>query len=67
MLWNTLYLDHALTELRSQGTAPIAADIARLSPLGSTHINMLGRYSFPATPASGQLRPLRDPALTDDS
>jgi len=67
VLWNTRYLDHALTELRSQGTAPIAADIARLSPLGSTHINMLGRYSFPATPASGQLRPLRDPALTDDS
>ena len=38
-------------------------DIARLSPLGFQHINLLGRYSFdlPESLARGELRPLRDP------
>ncbi len=39
-------------------------DVARLSPLGFEHINMLGRYAFtlPDAVARGELRPLRDPA-----
>ena len=38
-------------------------DVARLSPLGHVHINMLGRYAFtlPEIIARGELRPLRDP------
>ncbi len=45
-----------------------AEDVARLSPLGLDHINMLGRYAFilPDTIARGELRPLRDPRNTDD-
>lgn len=37
-------------------------DVARLSPLGFDHINMLGRYAstLPYTVARGELRPLRD-------
>jgi hypothetical protein len=40
------------------------ADVARLSPLGWEHINMLGRYSFavPDDVARGELRPLRNPS-----
>ena len=40
--------------------------MARLSPLGFDHINMLGRYAFilPDGIARGELRPLRDPAAT---
>jgi hypothetical protein len=40
-------------------------DVARLSPLGHEHINMLGRYAFslPDRIARGGLRPLRNPAL----
>jgi hypothetical protein len=34
---------------------------ARLSPLGYAHINMPGRYTFPAPSSTQQLRPLRDP------
>jgi hypothetical protein len=36
-------------------------DVARLSPLGFDHINMLGRYAFilPDQIARGELRPLR--------
>jgi hypothetical protein len=35
--------------------------LARLSPLGHEHINMLGRYAFilPEPVARGELRPLR--------
>jgi hypothetical protein len=42
--------------------------VARLSPLGFDHINMLGRYAFipPDLVARGELRPLRDPAIMDD-
>jgi hypothetical protein len=45
-------------------------DVARLSPLGHEHINMLGRYAFtlPEPVARGELRPLRSPAtLSDDA
>jgi hypothetical protein len=45
-----------------------ALDVARLSPLGFDHINMLGRYAFtlPDGIARGELRPLRDPRHTAD-
>jgi hypothetical protein len=33
--------------------------MARLSPLGDAHIDMLGRYAF-TTPAPDGLRPLRE-------
>ena len=38
-------------------------DVARLSPLGHKHVNMLGHYAFslPEAVARGELRPLRDP------
>ena len=38
-------------------------DVARLSPLGHEHINVLGRYSFALADgiAEGELRPLRHP------
>lgn len=57
VLWNTRYLDAAVTALRERGD-PV--DAARLSPLGHAHLNCLGRYSFAAPHRTG-LRPLRDP------
>lgn len=64
VLWNTLYMEAALHQLRAQGYPVSDADVARLSPLLHEHINMLGRYSFsvPEAVAKGELRPLRDPA-----
>jgi len=63
VLWNTLYMDAALAQLRSDGYEVRAEDAAHLSPLGPGHVNMLGRYAFtlPDTVARGELRPLRDP------
>ena len=68
VLWNTIYMDAALNQLRAEGYDVQDEDVARLSPLGSDHINMLGRYTFilPDAVAQGQLRPLRDPHIPDD-
>jgi TnpA family transposase len=68
VLWNTIYMDAALDKLRAEGFDVRAEDVARLSPLGFDHINMLGRYAFilPDLVARGELRPLRNPAIVDD-
>ncbi len=71
VLWNTIYMDAALDQLRAEGFDVRAEDVPRLSPLGVKHINMLGRYAFtlPDMVARGELRPLRDPtkAGVDDA
>ena len=63
VLWNTIYMDAALNQLRNEGFQVLDDDVARLSPLGHEHINMLGRYAFtlPDRVARGELRPLQDP------
>lgn len=68
VLWNTIYMDAALNQIRAEGFDVCAKDVARLSPLGFDHINLLGRYVFtlPDTVARGELRPLRDPTIRDD-
>jgi TnpA family transposase len=63
ILWNTLYMDAILAQLRQEGFLVRDEDEARLSPLAHDHINMLGRYSFavPDAVTRGELRPLRNP------
>ena len=69
VLWNTIYMDAALRQLRSEGFEVRDEDVARLSPLAHEHINVLGRYAFtlPEPIANGELRPLRDPNAIFDS
>jgi hypothetical protein len=64
VLWNTLYMEAALTQLRRQGYPVRDEDVARLSPLLYHHINMLGRYPFvvPEAVLRGARRPLHNPA-----
>jgi TnpA family transposase len=64
VLWNTIYMDAALRQLRAGGFDVYDEDVARLSPLAHQHVNMLGRYAFilPEIVARGELRPLRDPS-----
>ena len=62
-LWNTVYLDRALTTLRERGD-PIPDDLVRhLSPLGWEHINLTGDYIWNLNRhvAKGRFRPLRIP------
>jgi TnpA family transposase len=63
VLWNTIYMEAVLKQLRREGFPVQNEDIARLSPLGFSHINMGGRYTFavPDEVARGELRPLHDP------
>ena len=66
VLWNTLYLEAAL---RAEGFSVREEDVARLSPLGCEHINLLGRYAFcvPDQARRGELRPLRNPAAAAEN
>jgi hypothetical protein len=59
VLWNTIYMQAALNQLRAEGFTVLDEDVARLSPLVHDHINMLGRYSFalPESVTRGELRP----------
>ena len=68
VLWNTYYMDAAVSKLRSELQELKLEDIARLSPLGYKHVNMLGRYYFGlAEPIlRGELRPLRDPSSREE-
>ena len=63
VLWNTIYIDAALNQLRAEGYPVRNEDVARLSPLVFEHINLLGRYAFsvPEAVTRGELRPLRNP------
>jgi len=65
VLWNTRYMDAALSALRVSGYSVRDEDVARLAPLGFRHITFLGRYTFSYPDVTG-LRPLRDPAAADD-
>jgi TnpA family transposase len=68
VLWNTIYMDAALAQLRIEGFPIRDEDVARLTPLGHEHINMLGRYAFtlPEFVARGEMRPLRNPSVLID-
>lgn len=63
VLWNTLYMDAALQQLRQESYPINPEDVSRLSPLVFNHINLLGRYAFsvPESVQRGELRPLRTP------
>jgi len=63
VLWDAIYIQDALDELRAQGEVVRPEDVERLSPLVFHHINLQSKYHFilPEEIAQGQHRPLRDP------
>jgi len=60
ILWNSIYMQAALEHLTLQKQLVLDKDVARLSPLVHSHINMIGKYSFTLTDniLDGNLRPL---------
>jgi hypothetical protein len=62
VLWNTVYLDRAISALNATDK-PAAPELLRyLSPLSWEHINLTGNYSWPRTTQKpGRYRPLRRP------
>jgi len=65
-LWNTVYLDAALAQLRVDGHPALEDDIARLSVYIRRHLNVEGRHSFQLPELAGARRPLRDPDAADE-
>ncbi len=61
-------MDRALAALRQAGVAVPPEDVTRRSPLGFTHVTLIGRYQFalPEASARGEFRPLRALAAPDD-
>ncbi|MGW1997778.1 Tn3 family transposase [Embleya sp. NPDC001921] len=66
VLFNTRYMDAAVTKLRGDGFDVRDEDVARLSPFVRHHVNMLGRYSFRLPDLPDGLRPLRDPGTAEE-
>ncbi|WTX00847.1 Tn3 family transposase (plasmid) [Streptomycetaceae bacterium NBC_01309] len=66
VLFNTRYMDAAVTKLRADGFDVRDEDVARLSPFVRHHVNMLGRYSFKLPELPGGIRPLRDPGAAEE-
>lgn len=46
VLWNTVYLDRAITTLNQEGNATDPELLRFLSPLGWEHINLTGDYTW---------------------
>jgi len=66
-LWNTVYLDLILDDLRESGYPVRDEDVARLHPYWYKHINVHGHYSFEAPGLGGSgRRSLRDPDAEHD-
>jgi hypothetical protein len=61
VLWNTVYMNAALDQLRATGHPALAEDVARLSPFVRRHLGVHGDYSFLLPGLAGSLRELRDP------
>ncbi|HGJ5921513.1 Tn3 family transposase, partial [Arsenophonus apicola] len=58
VLWNTIYMDAAIQQLRHEGYPVHDEDVEKLSPLLFGHINMQVRYSFTGleSVSKGELR-----------
>lgn len=66
VLWNTRYINNIIEEISDTSAPPIDSDIARVSPFGHAHLDVLGRYTFPPATTLTTMRPLRDPDTADD-
>ena len=63
VVWNTDYMTRIIGLLREMGLEVLDEDIARITPLKTRHIKVLGEFNFNLHPdvIDGDLRPLRDP------
>lgn len=62
VVWNTVYMNEVIKQLRAEGYPIDDADVAHLSPARYEHINPYGKYPFNIDEAQrqGRLRPLRN-------
>jgi hypothetical protein len=60
ILWNTVYLSHALAELGFHGERVREDLLAHIAPLSWEHITFNGDYVWPTEPLQNVFRPLRN-------
>lgn len=66
VLWNTVYSNRAVEQLRAQGYPVLDTDEAKLSAFIREHIGIDGHYAFHLPDLGGNHRPLRNPDSRDD-
>ena len=64
IVWNTVYMQEAVDQIRREGFLVDDADLQYISPARFEHINAYGTYSFPVREEFNRqtLRPLRNPS-----
>jgi TnpA family transposase len=65
VLWNTVYINAALQQLRAAGHLVLDEDVVRLHPFMRRHLGVQGDYSFMLPALEGRLRELRDPESSE--
>ncbi|MBI3326212.1 MAG: Tn3 family transposase [Nitrospinae bacterium] len=60
VVWNTVYMQAVLDQLRTEGYPIQEDDVAHLSPARFEHINPYGKYYFAIDEERQNLRPLRE-------
>lgn len=67
IVWNTVYMEAAISQLRSEGYPVDDENLRHLSPTLYAHVNPYGRYHFDLKGVARMraLRPLRRPQRTD--
>ena len=66
VLWNTVYINAALQQLRAAGYPVLDEDTVRLHPFMRRHLGVQGDYSFMLPALDGRLRELGDPTEGQD-
>ena len=62
IVWNTVYTQRVLDELRGAGELITTSEIEHISPLAHQHIHLYGHYPFDLASRPAGHRPLRAPA-----
>jgi TnpA family transposase len=67
VVWNTLYMQKAVEQLRSEGFEVRDEELSHIWPSRYQHVNVFGRYTFPMEDilARKDLRDLRQPTTTE--
>ena len=68
ILWNTVYLERAVADLRGHGIAIDDETLTHVSPIGWEHVNLTGDYTWPVAGRlrKGSFRTLRPFAVANE-
>ena len=56
LVWNTIYIQEILKELKNEGYEVNEEDFEHISPAPFEHINRLGKYNFKAAAVADEIK-----------